>query len=605
MPVFIRRTKTGQAPSGGVYYTYRLVSSVRDGDKVRQTTVLNLGADFALPKQDWSSLCSRIENILSGQLEFFQQTQHIESMAQRYAALIIAGKQKKHTHSNTLADPEFHDVDINSLELMRPRSVGVEHAGLEALRWLNFETILESVGMNSVQRAVALASILGRMAEPGSELRTWNWVRTQSALGELLNVDFENIPLMNFYRVSDILVRKREIIEKALFAKVVDLFSLPMSVTLFDLTNTYFEGELAGNAKAKRGRSKEKRSDCKLVTLAMVLDSSGFVKNSRMFEGNAAEAKTLEVMLSGMAAPQGAMIIMDRGIATANNIKWLVEHGYRYLVVNREQARSIDFSQAETITTSSGNDILVQREIDPATGDVFLRCHSKLRQEKEEAIVKRFKDKFEAGLAKIAEGLQKPRGRKKRDQIQQRIGRLKTQSRGIGQHYKITILPEEPDKDVQSLSWELKPIKGTMLTDPGVYCLRTNEHSWDAKALWKTYTMLTDLEAVFRSLKSELGLRPIYHHKEGRADGHLFITVLAYQAVQVLRRRLKAKDINESWSSLRHTLSVQQRVTVTFKRRDGRTLHVRKSTSPEPELANLYNILNLNSAPGGIKKKIH
>lgn len=97
MPVFIRRTKTGQAPSGGVYYTYRLVSSVRDGDKVRQTTVLNLGADFALPKQDWSSLCSRIENILSGQLEFFQQTQHIESMAQRYAALIIAGKQKKHT----------------------------------------------------------------------------------------------------------------------------------------------------------------------------------------------------------------------------------------------------------------------------------------------------------------------------------------------------------------------------------------------------------------------------------------------------------------------------------------------------------------------------
>lgn len=110
-------------------------------------------------------------------------------------------------------------------------------------------------------------------------------------------------------------------------------------------------------------------------------------------------------------------------------------------------------------------------------------------------------------------------------------------------------------------------------------------------------------EAVFRSLKSEIGLRPVYHHKEERAYGHLFITVLAYQAVQVLRRRLKANDINESWISLRDTLSVQQRVTATFKRRDGRTLHVRKATLPEAKLANPYKILNLNPAPGGIKKK--
>jgi len=603
--MFIRKTKTGQAPSGEAYYTYRLVSSIRNGDKVRQKTVLNLGADFALPRQDWSRLCSRIENILSGQLEFFSQTQSIETMAQRYAALIIAGKRKVQSDSATVVEPEFHDVDINSLELMRPRSIGVEHAGLEALKWLNFEAILESVGMNSVQRAVALASILGRMAEPGSELRTWKWVRMQSALGELLDIDFENIPLITFYRVSDILVKKRELIEKAIFAKVVDLFSLPTSVTLFDLTNTYFEGEVAGNAKAKRGRSKEKRSDCKLVTLAMVLDGSGFVKKSRMFEGNVSESKTLEEMLSDMSAPQGAMIIMDRGIATSDNIKWLVEHGYRYLVVSREQARHIDFSQAETIITSSGNDILVQREIDPATGDVFLRCHSKLRQEKEEAMVKRFKDKFEAGLAKIAKGLQTPRGQKKRNKIQERIGRLKAQSRGIGRHYKITILPQEPDKDVQSLSWELQPVKGTMLTNPGVYCLRTNEHSWNAESLWKTYIMLTDLEAVFRSLKSELGLRPVYHRKEDRADGHLFITVLAYQAVQILRRKLKANGINESWTTLRDTLSVQQRVTAMFKRRDGRTLHVRKATLPEPKLANLYKTLNLNSAPGGIIKKIH
>ncbi|MBM9538452.1 transposase [Desulfobulbus alkaliphilus] len=144
-----------------------------------------------------------------------------------------------------------------------------------------------------------------------------------------------------------------------------------------------------------------------------------------------------------------------------------------------------------------------------------------------------------------------------------------------------------------------------MLTPPGVYCLRIYELNWDAPKLWQTYTMLTDLEAVFRSLKSELGLRPIYHRKEDRAEGHLFITVLAYQAVQTIRRQLKAHGINESWTSLRGILSDQQRVTATFTQRDGRTLHVRKATVPEPALHKIYETLRLSPTPGGVKKMIN
>lgn len=117
--------------------------------------------------------------------------------------------------------------------------------------------------------------------------------------------------------------------------------------------------------------------------------------------------------------------------------------------------------------------------------------------------------------------------------------------------------------------------------------------------------MLTDLEAVFRSLKSELGLRPVYHHKEDRAEGHLFITVLAYQAVQALRRKLKAQCINESWTSLREVFSTQQRVTATFKQRDGRTLHVRKTTVAEPKLQRLYAALNLSASPVGVRKLVN
>jgi transposase len=155
------------------------------------------------------------------------------------------------------------------------------------------------------------------------------------------------------------------------------------------------------------------------------------------------------------------------------------------------------------------------------------------------------------------------------------------------------------------ITWEKVPVAGTQLTHPGIYCLRTNELIWDEKTLWQTYTILTDLEAVFRSLKSELGLRPIYHQKKDRAEGHLFITVLAYQAVQVLRRKLKAHGIHQSWSSLRKIFSGQHRVTVTFRQRDCRTLHVRKTTVAEPKLKKVYDALGLCVSPVGIKKLVN
>ena len=143
-----------------------------------------------------------------------------------------------------------------------------------------------------------------------------------------------------------------------------------------------------------------------------------------------------------------------------------------------------------------------------------------------------------------------------------------------------------------------------MATHPGVYCLRSNELGWDEERLWRTYSMLTDLESVFRSLKSELGLRPVFHSKEERAEGHLFITVLAYQCVQVLRTKLQAAGVAGSWTRLRNTLSVQRRVTASMRRRDGRSVHVRKSTVAEPSLMAIYRALGISPAPGGTRKLI-
>jgi hypothetical protein len=316
------------------------------------------------------------------------------------------------------------------------------------------------------------------------------------------------------------------------------------------------------------------------------------------------EARTLETMLQGLQAPPGALVILDRGIATQANLAWLVQQGYRYLVAARDGARQFDPQQAVEIVSASGDAIRIQKVVSEDGQHVRLYCHSPGRELKETAITTRFAERFEAGLKKLAEGLSKPRGEKRIDRLMERIGRLKEKSHGIGQHYQIPLEPDAEGKRAVSLSWNPQPVSGSMLTDPGVYCLATNETRWDEETLWRTYILLTDLEAVFRSLKSELGLRPIYHSKEARTEGHLFITVLAYQCVQLLRTRLKAKGIHGSWASLRHLLSVQRRVTATFRQRDGRTLNVRKSTVAEPALLKIYQALGLNPSPGGTRKLI-
>jgi hypothetical protein len=327
-----------------------------------------------------------------------------------------------------------------------------------------------------------------------------------------------------------------------------------------------------------------------------------------MFAGNAAEAGTLLDMLKGLATPDGALIIMDaepapaKAGATAANIAWLKEQKYRYLVVSRERGRTFDPELAVNTLTASNETVRLQRVLSEDGTEVRLYCHSAGSETKETAISARFATRFEAGLEKRAAGLSKPRGQKKLADIQQRIGRLKEKSRGASQHYAIVVTPDETGEMAASIAWTKTPVDGSMLTHPGVYCLRSNETTWDAEKLWHTYTMLTDLEAVFRGLKSELGPRPVYHHKEERTEGHLFITVLAYQLVQAIRRKLEAAGETMSWTRLREILLVQRRVTATFQQRDGHAMHVRKATVAEPALRRIYDALGIDASPGGVQK---
>ncbi len=637
--MFIRRTQTRSTASGERYYTHRLVQSKRVDGKVRQITLLNLGRHFDVDQEEWPLLCTRIEELLSHQASLVETecSPAVERHAQRIAAqLVVRGKESdavKASSAPTTSSPSsesstspgsssssssssgaspaaaqqkaFHTVDVDSMALVRPRTVGVEAAALWAMQQVDFVELLESLGFTGPQRAAAIGSIIGRMAAPASELATHDWLGSRSGLGELLDVDYEIMSLSSLYRVSDRLLRHKPALEAALFERTKDLFGLDTTITLYDLTNTYFEGEMADNPKAKRGHSKEKRSDCPLLTLGLVLDGSGFVRRSEVFEGNVHEARTLEEMLEGLHAPKGALVVMDRGIATKANLAWLREQDYRYLVVSRERKRRFDPERAVSIQNASGETLHLEKVLSEDEKEVRLYCRSERRAKKEEAINERFVQRFEQALDKIAAGLSKPRTIKRLDKLWQRIGRLKEKSRGVGQYYDIELIPDAKGEKAVELRYTRKATPNGPISHPGVYCLRSSETDWDEETLWRSYITLTDLEAVFRSLKSELGLRPVFHHKEERADGHLFITVLAYQFVQILRRKLADQGIHASWHTLRQQLSGQVRVTAIFQQPDGHTLHVRKATRPEGLHLEICQVLGIDTQPGGVHKYIH
>ena len=429
--MFVRRTLTRRT-GGQDYHSHRLVESRRDGAKVRQRTLLNLGSDFDLPKTQWPDLCRRIDEILNGQAPLLDDVpEAVEAEAQRIAAQLLARGRA----GDTEAARDLVTVDVDTLSLTRPRSVGVEQVGLWALERLGLVELLAGLGVNAALRTAAVGSIVARLAYPASERATHAWLAERSALGELLEVDFETTGAMQLYRASDALIKHREAIEAHLFDRAMDLFDLAPTVTLYDLTNTFYEGEAADQPNARRGHSKEKRSDCKLLTLGLVLDAGGFVRRSKVFAGNVKEDRTLAGMLEALKAPPGSRVVLDRGIATEAQIDWLAEHGYRYIVVSRERRRRFDAEAATAHRTRTGGTVHLEKVADPEGGEVRLYCYSEERANKERGIAERFAARLERDLKALHEGLSRPRTQKKLDKVWQRIGRLTEKSRGVGQHY--------------------------------------------------------------------------------------------------------------------------------------------------------------------------
>jgi transposase len=300
----------------------------------------------------------------------------------------------------------------------------------------------------------------------------------------------------------------------------------PVPIIRHDLTNTFFEGSGKYNDKAHFGNSKEKRRDCPLVTLALVLDADGFPKRTEVFPGSISEPGTLEEIISCLSSETRSLIIVDAGIATEDNIAWLKNH-YDYIVVSRK--KKIDVAP-EMVTVREDNRRCIHAGIIRTDNEATLICHSTDREINQTGIQNRFEKRFEEELTKVHTTLNKKYGTKNYDKVIEKIGRLKERYKRIARRYEITV--EKNSNLATSVTWKRKQEENYS----GMYTLRSNRLDFTEQEFFNIFSMLTDVEDAFRSMKSELGLRPVYHQKEHRTDGHLFITVIACHIMQTMRK---------------------------------------------------------------------
>ena len=301
--MFIRCTQTRTTAAGATYFTHRLVRAERYGDKVRQRTLLNLGRHFEVSRNDWPVLCQRIEEVLSGQMRLLPDCPPVlETHAQRIATQLLARHAAPAVPQHPPRNRAFRRDPCGLPGTHPPAPAWSRTRGTVGHGPAGLRSCLHELGLKPSLCAAAIGSIIARMAYPGSERTTRRWLGTRSALDELLGVDFTTMGPMQLYRASDALMAHREAIEHHLFNRAMDLFDLQPTVTLYDLTNTFFEGGMHRQPKARRGHSKDQRTDCPLLTLGLVLDASGFVRRSQIFAGNVHEAHTLAEMLDALNA---------------------------------------------------------------------------------------------------------------------------------------------------------------------------------------------------------------------------------------------------------------------------------------------------------------
>ena len=611
--MYIKKVTKKKSASGKPYEYLHLVENIRTEKGPRQRLILNLGA-LDIPKSQYKALANSIEGKLHGiSLLFDDKSSKINELADQFVSKI---RSKNTTIMDSSEEdeparvPTSTSVDVVSIGASECRSIGAEYVAHEMWNKLGFNKILKMCDVSPLLLPLLEAQVVGRLIAPGSEAQTHDWLQSRSALYELTGTPIQN-SLSSFYRAADHLFKYKESLEAGLRDNERRLYQLDEKLCLFDLTNTYFEGTANSSSKAARGRSKEKRTDCKLITLALVVDDNGFAKHSELFAGNQPEAETLPAMIekllphyqSNLLKPT---VIVDAGIASQENIDWLKEQKLHYIVVSRTDRDLMPEDGMVVVRKDKDQniDIAVQRNVED--DEVKLLCYSRKRSYTSKSIRLKQEEKYVERLAYYQSGLSIKRRAKTYGRLQFMLGRLAQNNPKVACLYDVKVVceksPKSPEKaKVLDIVWTRKEVYDEREARDGCYVLRTDRTDLSDREIWETYVTLTRVEKSFRGLKSSLGLRPNYHRDETRIDAHMFISVMAYHLMNAIEYEMRKADDHRGWDTLHKVLSTHQRLTIEYREvlADGQWKQraVRTCSRPEEAHKQIYKTLGLKCIP--------
>jgi hypothetical protein len=638
MPGMFLRTKI--TPTGSVL---QLVESYRDAEqRPRQRILASLG-DTSVPADLRTIIVRGVEARLSGQVdltldpastEVISWIDRIVRQCDRRMPAAILPPASAPASATPAAETAVPPVPTEADPIVPTtacaevidgvRAAEVTHQDTAVLgpvlvaqhAWasLQMPACLTQLGFPVSQQQAIAVEVINRLVDPVSEHALPSWVPT-TALAELL--DARHLPggCDGYYRACDHLLLHRKAIAAHLRQQERAHFNLQRTILLYDLTNTYFEGQMEGNERAKRGKSKEKRNDCPQVVVGMVFDEHGFELGHELFDGNMNDGKSLVHMVEHLRAsvdsepsvftPHRPLVIVDGGIATAANRKLFQKAGFDFLANDSRPGRKkyaayFDEETAFTpIPDRAGTAAVAVRRLtdplaaDPATADTLILCKSVGRREKELAIVssaeRRFLDDLKHLNTTIAKGK-----RVKPAVIQASVARILARHPRVARYYTVdlTIVAEKTKAVIYQRKTDTYDEANKMA---GCYVLRTcsQRHS-DPCDWWNLYMTLSRAEDGFRALKSDLGLRPIRHQRTDRGDSHILVSVLAYHLLQFITFTLGQRGDHRSWGTLRRVLGTHCYTTIVLPTTAGKVHRLRVPGDPDQAQAQIYTTLGIN-----------
>ena len=502
-------------------------------------------------------------------------------------------------------------IDADTLRHSNVREIGTEWMCHSTWGKLKLTELLLKQGFTEDEAKLAATHVISRATYAASELKTTRWIKENSAVCELTGYDMEKLTKDKLYQSALHLYEIKDALEKHLSNRTNELFDLQDKIILYDLTNTYFEGEKRRSKLANYGRSKEKRSDAKLVVLALVVNVEGFIKYSSILEGNIADNETLCAMiekLSKHTCNPNAVIVLDAGIATEENLKLIAEKGYKYLCVSRSRLKdyqTVPGRLTVLMDTKSKKTIRLKQVTTEKNTDYYLEVKSPDKAMKETGMKESFEKRYEEQLQKIHAAIHRKGGIRRLDKVHQRIGRAKEKYPSVAQYYNIEVTSDEKTNNATEMSWQKDPIKyEAKIESLGIYFLRTNLNVSDEVVVWDIYNTIREIENAFRTLKTDLDLRPIYHKNDNATMAHLHLGILAYWLVNTIRYQLKNHNINSRWSEIVRIGNSQKVITTSGTNTYGKTIVTRKCSEPEDQLKRMYDILQSKYKPFTKRKSV-